>query len=171
MKAIFSIDKNWGIGYKGQLLKRVPEDMKFFKQTTIGKVVVMGRTTFESLPGREPLKDRTNIVLSRNAEFSHPGVTVCRSIDELPETLKSYQDDEVYVIGGAEIYRQLMPFYTEALVTKFDAEFTADTYFPNLDREEGWVSEVITDSLEYDGMKYSRVKYIKVTHKGSGAIR
>jgi dihydrofolate reductase len=71
MKAIVAVDLNWGIGFKGNLLQRIPDDMKFFKQMTLGKVVVMGRETFESLPGKEPLKDRTNIVLSKDKKFTN----------------------------------------------------------------------------------------------------
>ena len=160
MKAIFSVDKNWGIGYKGELLKRIPEDMRFFKQTTMDKVVVMGRKTFESLPGGEPLKGRVNIVLSRDTDFNHQGVTVCRSIDGLHEILKNYSSDDIYIIGGAQIYKQLMPYYSEAIVTRFEAAFTADSYFPDMDREEGWTSEAISGILEYEGLKYFRVKYI-----------
>jgi len=90
MKAIAAVDLNWGIGYRGNLLERIPEDMKFFKQMTIGKVVIMGRKTFESLPGKEPLKDRVNIVLSKNEGFNNRKVTICRTLDELFCELEKY---------------------------------------------------------------------------------
>jgi len=83
MKAIVAVDSNWGIGYKGNLLQRIPEDMRFFRQMTLNKVVVMGRKTFESLPGKEPLKDRVNIILSKSENIEKDGIIICRSVDGL----------------------------------------------------------------------------------------
>ena len=120
MKAIVAVDLNWGIGYRGNLLQRIPEDMKFFKQMTLGKVVIMGRETFESLPGKEPLKDRINIVLSKDECFTNEKVTICRSLDELFYELKKYNSDDVFVIGGESIYTQLLPYCSEVYVTKID---------------------------------------------------
>ena len=100
MKAIVAVDLNWGIGCGGKLLQTIPEDMKFFKQKTSGKVVIMGRETFESLPGKSPLKDRINIVLSRSKSFCDDRITVCRSLEELFREIKKYHTDDVYLIGG-----------------------------------------------------------------------
>jgi dihydrofolate reductase len=118
MKAIVAVDLNWGIGYQGKLLQRIPEDMKFFKAATTGKVVIMGRETFESLPGKEPLKDRVNIVLSRNQLFNNENVIICRSLTELFVELKKRLWDDVFVIGGESIYIQLLPYCSEALLTR-----------------------------------------------------
>lgn len=160
MKAILSVDRNWGIGYKGQLLERVPEDMKFFKQTTIGKVVVMGRATFESLPGQQPLKDRTNIVLSTNMDYDIPGIIICRSLAGLFEVTSGYSQDDIFVIGGAKVYEQLLPFCSEVYITKFDNAYQADSFFPNLDKDENWTPLILSESLKHNDLQYSRVKYI-----------
>jgi dihydrofolate reductase len=138
MKAIVSADLNWAIGNDNSLLVRVPEDMKNFKSHTLGKVVIMGRKTFESLPGMQPLKNRINIVLTKNKNFAHDGVIAVHSVEEaLKETLK-YESEDVYIIGGAKIYKRFLPYCSQALVTRWDATFDADTYFPDLDEEQGW---------------------------------
>ena len=102
MKAILAADKNWGIGYNNHLLVSIPSDMKFFRQTTTGKVVVMGRKTLESFPNGMPLKNRTNIVLTGNQNYQVKDAIVVHSEDELMEELKKYDTDDVYVIGGGE---------------------------------------------------------------------
>jgi len=118
MKAIVNVDKNWGIGNDGDLLQFIPADMKFFKENTIGNVVVMGRTTFDSLPGKQPLKDRTNIVLTKNKSFQNDGVIVLNSVEEVLKEVTKYSEDEVYIIGGEMIYKQLLPYCKEAYITK-----------------------------------------------------
>jgi len=120
MKAIVAVDSNWGIGFRGNLLQRIPGDMKFFKQMTLNKVVIMGRETFESLPGKEPLKDRVNIVLSKNECFNNEKVTICRTLNELFCELEKYNSDEVFLIGGESIYTQLLPYCKEAYVTSIE---------------------------------------------------
>ncbi|MCX7745658.1 MAG: dihydrofolate reductase [Clostridia bacterium] len=160
MKAIVAVDLNWGIGYKGSLLQRIPEDMKFFKQMTLGKVVVMGRETFESLPGREPLKDRINIVLSKNKNFVDEKITICRSFDELFHELKKYNSDDVFVIGGESIYTQLLPYCTEAYVTKIENTYVADKYFIDLDKDEAWKLVSSSDAQTYKEIQFKFVKYV-----------
>jgi dihydrofolate reductase len=160
MKAIVAVDLNWGIGCKGKLLQRIPEDMKFFKEMTIGKVVVMGRETFESLPNQEPLKNRTNFVLSRNKSFNNEKVIICRSLDELFQKLEKHNSDDVFVIGGESIYTQLLPYCTEAYVTKIENTYIADKYFVNLDKEEMWKLVSESDTKIFKDVKYKFVKYI-----------
>ena len=133
MKAILSADKNWGIGYQNRLLVSIPSDMKFFRQTTTGKVVVMGRKTLESFPNGMPLKNRTNIVLTGNKGYHVKDAVIVHSKEELLEELKKYDTDDVYVIGGESIYRMLLPYCSTVYVTKIDQAFQADTFFPNLD--------------------------------------
>ena len=135
MKAILSADKNWGIGYKNKLLVSIPSDMKFFRQTTTGRVVVMGRKTLESFPGGLPLKNRTNIVLTGNRGYSVKDAVIVHTYDELREELKKYDTDDVYVIGGESVYRMLLPECDTVLVTKIDRAFQADTFFPDLDTD------------------------------------
>jgi len=159
MKAIVAVDLNWGIGYKGNLLQRIPEDMKFFKKTTIGKVVVMGRKTYESLPGKEPLKDRVNIVLSEKGKFNDSRIKVCRSLDELFCELKKYNDDDVFVIGGEAVYSLLLPYCSEAYITKIENTYKADTYFRNLDEDESWELTFESESKVYNDIQYRFTKY------------
>ena len=136
MNLIVAVDKNWAIGKDNKLLVSIPQDMKFFRETTMGKVVVMGRKTLESFPGGQPLKQITNIVLTTDKDYSVKDAIVVHTIDELLEELKKYNDEEIYVIGGESIYRELLPFCKEAYVTRIDYEYQADRYFPILDEME-----------------------------------
>mgnify|MGYP005748643663 FL=1 len=138
MKAILSADKNWGIGYNNKLLVSIPSDMKFFRQTTTGKVVVMGRKTLESFPNGLPLKNRTNIVLTGNRDYQVKDAVIVHDYNELKEELKKYDPDDIYVIGGESIYRMLLPECDTVLVTRIDRAFQADTFFPNLDEMDEW---------------------------------
>ena len=104
IRAIVAVDKKWGIGKKNDLLFRLPLDMKFFKEKTIGNVVVMGRETFESLSGKNPLKDRVNIVLTRSESFNDDRLIICNSIDEVLNELQKYENDKIFIIGGELIY-------------------------------------------------------------------
>lgn len=163
MNLIVAVDKNWAIGLNNNLLVSIPADMKFFRETTTGKVVVMGRKTLESFPGGQALKKRTNIVLTKNKDYKAKDVIVVHTVDALLEELKNYDDEEIYVIGGESIYRQLLPYCNVAHVTKIDHAYEADTYFPNLDEMDDWeitgVSEEQTYfNLEYEFVRYERVK-------------
>lgn len=161
MKAIVAVDKNWGIGLKGKLLVSIPADMKFFRSTTLGKVVVMGRKTLESFPNKAPLKDRVNIVLTKNTSFQKNGVIVVHSIDELKDELKKYNSDDVYVIGGETIYKQLIDECDTAYVTKIDYAYEADAYFPNLDEKDNWEVTVEGEEETYYDLEYYFMTYKK----------
>lgn len=163
MNLIASADRNWAIGLKNKLLVRIPEDMKFFQKTTTGKVVVMGRKTLESLPGGQPLKNRTNIVLTANRGFQVKGVKAVHSMEELLEELGQYQSEDIYVIGGESIYREMLELCNVAHITKLDYEYEADAWFPNLDEKEDWEitgssEEQTYFDLEYHFLKYERKK-------------
>lgn len=138
MKAILSADTNWGIGNKNKLLVSIPSDMKFFRETTTGNVVVMGRKTLESFPGGLPLKNRINIVLTGNKDYKVKDAVIVHSEEELMEELKKYNSDDIYVIGGESIYRMMLPHCDTVYVTKIDRAFEADTFFPDLDEMEEW---------------------------------
>lgn len=138
MKAILAADKNWGIGYNNKLLVSIPSDMKFFRQTTTGKVVVMGRKTLESFPNGLPLKNRTNIVLTGNPEYKVKDAVIVHSKEELMNELEKYDTEDIYVIGGESVYRMMLPYCDTVYVTKIDRAFQADTFFPNLDQMEEW---------------------------------
>ena len=163
MNLIVAVDRNWAIGKDNKLLVSIPQDMKFFRETTMGKVVVMGRKTLESFPGGQPLKKRTNIVLTRDQNYQVKDAIVVHNVEELLEELKNYAEEEIYVIGGESIYRLLLPYCKVAHITKIDHAYEADTYFPNLDEMEDWevtgVSEEQTYfNLEYEFVRYERVK-------------
>ena len=163
MNLIVAVDENWAIGKGNNLLVSIPQDMKFFRETTMGKVVVMGRKTLETFPGGQPLKKRTNIVITSDKNYSVKDAIVVHSIEEALEELKKYDDDEIFVIGGESIYRQMLPYCDLAHVTKIHHGYEADTYFPNLDEMDDWevtgVSEEQTYfNLEYEFVRYERVK-------------
>lgn len=136
MRAIFHADRQWGIGKSNDLMFSLPKDMKFFRETTKGKVVVMGSNTLKSFPNGKPLKNRVNIVLS--PEDIEEDVITVHNLQELFEELKKYPADEVFVIGGASVYRTLIPYCSEVLVTKVDAVGGADTFVPDLDEAENF---------------------------------
>ena len=161
MKAILSADRNWGIGNGNKLLVSIPSDMKFFRQTTAGKVVVMGRKTLESFPNGQPLKNRINIVLTGNKDYTAKGAVIVHSQEELLDTLKQYDTEDIYIIGGESVYRMMLPYCDTVFVTKIDRTFQADTFFPNLDEMEEWEmteegEEQTCFDLEYRFTKYER---------------
>ena len=162
MNLIVAVDKNWGIGKGNKLLVSIPSDMKFFRETTSGKVVVMGRKTLESFPNGLPLKNRTNIVLTKRPDYQVKDAILVHSKTELEEELKKYKSEDIYVIGGGSVYRMLLKECDTAHVTKINYAYEADTYFPNLDEDPDW--EIVADSeeqtyfdLEYCFLKYKRV--------------
>lgn len=162
MNLIVAVDKNWAIGLKNKLLVSIPEDMKFFRSETSGKVVVMGRKTLESFPNGMPLKNRTNLVLTANENYDARGAQVFHTVEEVLEELKKYPSEDVYIIGGASIYRQFLPYCDVAHVTKIDYAYEADTWFPNLDADPAWKitaasGERTCYDLEFEFLKYERL--------------
>lgn len=159
MNIIVNVDNNWAIGNKNRLLVSIPRDMRHFREETTGKVVVLGRKTLETFPQGQPLKNRTNIILSRDRNYQVRGATVVHSLEELLEELGQYRDEDIYVIGGASVYQMLLPYCNVAHVTKTDHEYEADAYFPNLDRDGQW--EITEDSEEqtYFDIPYRFLKY------------
>ena len=162
MNLIVAVDKNWAIGCGNRLLVSIPVDMKFFRETTMGKVVVMGRKTLESFPGGQPLKNRTNVVITRDKNYKVKDAVVVTSVEEALKELKTYGEDEIYVIGGESIYRQLLPYCKTAYVTKIDHAYEADTYFPNLDEMDDWRMTGITDEQTYFDLEYVFTRYERV---------
>ena len=138
MNAIAAVDANWAIGNKNRLLTSIPADMKFFREKTMGHVVVMGRKTLESFPNGLPLKNRVNIVLTANRSYKVKDAIIVHTKEELLEELKKYDSNELYVIGGGSIYEMLIPYCDTAYITKIDHAYAADTYFPNLDQMDDW---------------------------------
>ncbi|MBE6692251.1 MAG: dihydrofolate reductase [Ruminococcaceae bacterium] len=169
MKLVVAVDNEWGIGNKGELLARVRADLKYFQSLTKGNVVILGSKTLATFPGGRVLKDRVNIVLSRNPDYSPEGAVMARSMDELFEIIKEYDSDSVFVIGGAKVYSQLLPYCDTAYVTKFQKSFEKDAYFDNLDLSSQWVlsdiSEEFSTNPETDSeedMKFTFCTYKRV---------
>lgn len=163
MKMILSADENWGIGKDNRLLASVPEDMKFFRETTSGHVVVMGRKTLESFPGGKPLKNRTNIVITTDREYDGKGAVVVNSFEELKKLLESYETDDVFIIGGGNVYRQMLPYADTCYITKFRKSFDADTFFPDLDKNPEWKLTQESETKTHEGMDYSFCTYKRIS--------
>ncbi len=161
MNLIAAVDKNWGIGLKNKLLVSIPDDMKFFRQTTTGKVVVMGRKTLESFPGGKPLKNRVNIVLTRDRSFHPDGAVAVHDLDELHEELKKYPSEDIYVIGGESIYRQLLDECDVAHITRINYAYEADAFFPDLDEKTEWRITADSEEQTYFDLEYCFYKYEK----------
>ena len=161
MNAIAAVDANWAIGNKNRHLTSIPADMKFFREKTMGHVVVMGRKTLESFPNGLPLKNRVNIVLTANRSYKVKDAIIVHTKEELLEELKKYDSNELYVIGGGSIYEMLIPYCDTAYITKIDHVYAADTYFPNLDQMDDWEMTEVSEEqtcfdLEYVFAKYER---------------
>ena len=168
MKLIVATEKNWGIGRDNQLLVHLPGDLKYFKEKTTGKVVIMGRKTLESLPGGRPLPKRTNIVISRNPDFRPEGCIVAASAEEAVKKAQALAGegggDQIMVMGGASIYEQLLPLCDTCYVTRIDAELASDCRIPDLDEdpdfEKVWESPV----QEENGVTYRFTEYRRITY-------
>ena len=163
ISAIVAMDENNGIGFNGQLLEKIPEDLRRFKLLTQEKIVVMGRKTWESLP-KKPLPDRLNIIISNKIKIIDT-FTISMSIEEIKSRLEyasKNQDEEWFIIGGGQIYNELLPFCDRIYITKIYKKYeNVDTYFPNID-EQKWnivhQSEILTyNNLQYQFLTYDRI--------------
>lgn len=161
LDSIVAVDENWGIGKDGELLQRISADMKFFREKTTGNVLILGRKTLESFPNQKPLPNRTHIVLTKNRDYAAEGVILCHDIAELPALLAPYADKEIFVAGGGEVYRQLLPFCRRAYVTKIYHTYPADTTFPNLDANPDWELSEKGEIQEEKGVRFSFDTYEK----------
>lgn len=158
MIAIVAVDKNWGIGKNNDLLFSIPEDMAFFRKTTMNKVVVMGSRTLKSFPSSKPLKNRINVILSKTLKKREDCVVV-QSIDELKQVLSAYNEDDVFLIGGAMMYNAFMQNCSKAYVTKVDADGQADTFINNLDEIDGWEQVSVSEPVESNGYTIRFTQY------------
>lgn len=138
MRCVVAVCSDWGIGHEGRLLVRNREDMRRFVALTTGDVVVMGRATYESLPGRRPLKDRRNVVVSRTLATPPEGFELARDLDELDGLLEGVEPGRVWCIGGASLYEQLLDRCDECHVTLNDCVRPADAFFPDLAADPAW---------------------------------
>ena len=149
IKAIVHADKEWGIGKNNDMMFSLPKDMKFFRETTMGHTVVMGGKTLRSFPNQKPLKNRVNIVLSRGQVCDE--CIFVRDYDELKTELKKRENEEIFIIGGGSVYRELLPYCDEALVTKVDGVGGAEIFFPNLDENADFECVYESEPIEDNG--------------------
>lgn len=162
MDIILAVDKNWGIGKDGQLLVSIPEDLQRFQRITKGHIVVMGRKTFDSLPNGA-LPDRQNVVITSHGDDLPDGVFSYPSVEAFIADLNQFILNNftlgwfpnVYVIGGASIVEQLMPYCQSALITKFDGDFEADTHILNLDEAEDWTHSIVSGEMKFGDLTYT----------------
>ena len=160
IRVIVAVDKNWAIGKDGKLLNNIPDDQRFFRQTTTNQVVIMGRKTLESLPGGKPLPNRTNVILTRNEDFRDPDVLVAHSVQEALDLVQEKGAD-IYIAGGSEIYEQMLNYCDEAYVTFIDYAYQADTYFPNLDKMSEWVLVAESEEQTHFDIVYYYRQYVR----------
>ena len=150
IRAIVHADKEWGIGKGNDMMFSLPKDMKFFRESTLGHIVVMGGNTLRSFPNQKPLKNRVNIVLSRGQV--RDDCIIVRSYEALFAELKKRENEEIFVIGGGEIYKTLLPYCHEALVTKVDAVGGAEVFFPDLDKDENFTLVYESEPIDDNGL-------------------
>lgn len=166
MILIFAVDNNWNIGYDGDLLYKISEDLKRFRKLTEGNIVIMGRRTFEALPNRKSLSNRINIVLTRDKDYEADESIVINSLDSLSTLLEKLQSSsnkkmEVFVIGGGNIARQLIENCNRAYITKVFKTFPADTLIPNLDLDPNWKVVNESEVFSQGDLLYKYVDYVK----------
>ena len=160
MKAIVAVDSNWAIGNKGQLLVSIPADQKNFRRITTGNTIVYGRKTLETFPQQVVLPNRRNIILSTREDYTVKNAEVAHNREELLELVKNEDTDNVFIIGGASVYKEFLDLCDEAIVTMIEKEYQADTYFPNLDKDSEW--ELVDES---DEQVYFDITYTYRTYK------
>lgn len=157
MNCIAVVDRNWGIGLDNSLLFHIPQDMSFFKEKTVGNTVIMGKNTLLSLPGGKPLANRRNIVLSTS--LSEKDFIVCKDLKNLFEKIKSYDNDKLFVIGGEQIYKMLLPYCSAAYITRVNDERNANKFFVNLDLCKNWEMTFKGESQIYNGIEFCFCEY------------
>ena len=158
MQAIVAVSQSWGIGKGGDLLFRLPSDLRRFKAMTTGHTVIMGRKTLDSLPGGKGLPHRRNLVLSRQSDFAPDRAEVIHSVEDILKTA----EDDAFVIGGQQVYEQLLPYCARIYVTKVLSDPEADAFFPDLDKLPGWKVASAGEMLTENGLSFQYVEYIRI---------
>lgn len=158
MDLIAAVDQNWAIGKDGDQLCYIPADLKRFQALTTGHAVILGRKTLATFPGGRPLKNRRNLILSRSESFAPEGAEVFPDVDSL---LAAAQVD-AFVIGGASVYKALLPYCDRAYITKIDRAWPADSFFPDLDADPAWQVTEEGEALEHEGLTFRYVTYERV---------
>ena len=158
MDLIVAVYDDWGIGRDGTQPIALSADRKFFRETTRGAMVIVGRRTIDDFPGKKPLPGRVNVALTRS-DAEIPGFTLCHSPEEAAEMAKNAE--KAFVIGGGTIYRQMLDFCDRAYVTKVHVKPESDTFFPNLDEDDAWELSKVLQSGEEDGISYEMCLYCR----------
>ena len=158
MQAIVAVSQSWGIGKGGDLLFRLPSDLRRFKAMTTGHTVIMGRKTLDSLPGGKGLPRRRNLVLSRQSDFAPDRAEVIHSVEDILKTA----EDDAFVIGGQQVYEQLLPYCARVHVTKVLSDPEADAFFPDLDKLPGWKVASAGEMLTENGLSFQYMEYIRI---------
>lgn len=162
MNLIAAADKNWGIGYKGELLCHIKEDMKFFRETTEEKCVIMGKSTFLSLPGQKPLKNRKNIILTTEKNFQVQGAEICRSFEEAAQKAREeFEEKDIFIIGGERVYNENLDYCDTAYITKIEKIFEADKHLKNLESLDNWQVQEEKEVVCESGIKIIFKKFQK----------
>ena len=155
MNIIALVDQNWAIGREGDQIVYIPSDLKFFREMTLGHPVILGRKTLATFPGGRPLKGRRNLILSRDPDLSVEGAEVFHDLDALLEAAPG----DAFVIGGGSVYAALLDFCDTAYLTKIDAAFPADCWFPDLDARPEWRLEEKGEEREEQGLRFRCLTY------------
>ena len=164
--SILNCDKKYGIGKRNGLLFSLPLDMKFFRETTKGHVVCMGQNTLRSFPGSKPLPKRVNVVLSGDLNNNYDGCVNVHTFEEFLKTIKEYSlKEDVYIIGGASIYQQTLPYVDKVLLTRVYADGKAEVFFPNLDENEDFEMVEQSEPIEDNGLTIRFTTYINKNKK------
>ena len=163
MKAIVNAGPDWGIGNHGALLWSIPDDLRRFQRLTSGGVVILGHKTLATFPGGRPLKNRVNLILSRQPGLVIPGATVFADTAELLQAVQDhFNQREIWVIGGSSIYRQLLPFCDTVELTRTGRQVSADTFFPDLDADSGWRQTDVSPLSFHEGIPFRYITYCRV---------
>lgn len=158
MKLIAAADLNWGIGLEGRLQVRIPEDLARFKALTMGHPVILGRKTLETFPGGRPLPGRRNLILSGSPRFQPPGAEVYAA----PEALLAAAPEDAFVIGGASVYKLLLPWCDTAYITRLETALPADCYMPNLDADARWRLAWAEPPRVHEGLTFRYMTYERI---------
>ena len=165
ISAIVAVDEDWGIGFNGELLEKIPEDMKYFKELTTGNTVVMGRKTWDSLPIK-PLPNRGNFIISRETPLLMENKAIRMNLDMIKDTMEANKDENYFIIGGGQIYKELLPLCDRVYVTKiFKEHENVDTYFPNLDEidmQNTWKPVYMGKTKVYKDIMYQFWTYDRI---------
>ena len=148
---IVAHSRNMAIGKANALLWRLPEDLKRFKKLTTGHPIIMGRKTYQSI--NRPLPDRTNIIVTRDENLEIPGCIIVHSVTGAIEKAKEFDREEIFIIGGAEIYKETLPLVDRLYVTKVDLDVEGDAFFPEYSNI--FTKKILEESGEFEGLKYS----------------